>query len=90
MVLGSRKKGLEQIQLKVFSEGEHLEQVSVIKLLGIHLDNRLLWSPHISHLSKKITSTACMIRRIAGYLPMEVLQQSTQALIGSQVSYCYW
>lgn len=56
MVLGYKKKELEQIlEQKCFSE------VSVIKPLGIHLDNRLSWTPHISYLSKKITSTACMI-----------------------------
>lgn len=55
MVLGPGKKGLEQIQLKV------------IKRLGIHFDNCLSLTPHVNHLSKKITSTVCMIRRITGF-----------------------
>ncbi|CDR01294.1 unnamed protein product, partial [Oncorhynchus mykiss] len=37
---------------------------------------------------KKYIKTACIIRRIAKYLPGKILQQITQALVESQVNYC--
>jgi hypothetical protein len=72
--------------------GVQIEELAETKLLGVQLDNCLSWSSQISNLCKKYIyiyiKTACIIRRIAKYLPGKILMQITKALIEGQVNYC--
>ncbi len=51
MIFGNRKK-TGQINLAV--NGVHVERVSETKLLGVILDDKLNWKPHIDHIKKKV------------------------------------
>uniref|UniRef100_A0A8K9X353 Reverse transcriptase domain-containing protein n=1 Tax=Oncorhynchus mykiss TaxID=8022 RepID=A0A8K9X353_ONCMY len=87
LVCSTRKRPKRHgIQLNM--GGVQIEEVAETKLLGVQLDNCLSWSSQITNLCKTNIKTACIIRRIAKYLPGKMIQQITQALIESQVNYC--
>uniref|UniRef100_A0A674AJ45 Reverse transcriptase domain-containing protein n=1 Tax=Salmo trutta TaxID=8032 RepID=A0A674AJ45_SALTR len=88
MLVCSTRKRPKQHGIQLSMGGVQIEEVAETKLLGVQLDNCLSWSSQITNLCKKIIKTACIIRRIAKYLPGKILKQITQALIESQVNYC--
>ena len=41
------------------------------KILGVHVDDNLMWNNHFQHVSKKISSYLWLLSKIKSYLPVE-------------------
>ena len=64
--------------------GKHsLEQVDQIKYLGIILDNKLSWKPHIQHIYTKLSSGSWPLSRLRNYVDISTLKTVCYSLIYS-------
>ena len=52
MIFGNCKKS-ENIEVKI--EGVNLERVYENKFLGVIIDDKICWKPHIKHIQTKIS-----------------------------------
>ena len=55
--------------LKLFLNNTEVKEVDEIKFLGIIIDNKLSWGPHITHLSKKLSSCIGALNRMKHAIP---------------------
>ena len=65
-----------------------LENVSSIRFLGIELDKNLKFNQHILDISKKISKTAGIIRKLNDFFPRNVLISLYYSLIEPHINYC--
>src|SRR3989442_9492515 len=65
-----------------------INQVHVVKYLGIYIDDKLNWHEHISYLVKKISSLTGILYRVKLFLPLQCKKQIYFALINSLLIYC--
>ena len=56
--------------------------------MGLYIDNRLSWSSHISNLTKKLSKTNFLLRRLASSTTFDVLRMVYFACFYSRMSYC--
>ena len=75
------------VQTRVVLDNTPLERVTVIKFLGIFLDEKLCWKNHISEKSKQISKVIGIMNKLKNYLPLKVLRTIYQSLIQSNILY---
>ena len=46
-----------------------LKKVDKVKFIGIIIDDKLNWEPHIDHLAQKLNSSIIMIKPITKFIP---------------------
>ena len=80
-----RKNGSENI-LKIGNK--KLKKVDKVKFLGVIIDNKLNWEPHVDHLTKKLNSSIVLIKRIMKFIPKSEYMKIYDALFKSHLSYC--
>ena len=68
-------------------DGIPLKQVSETKFLGITIDDKLTWLPHIEQLVKKLHGICGRIYRIKSCLPERLYKQIYHTLFESHLSY---
>ena len=68
---------------------EHkLKKVDRVKFLGIMIDEKLNWEPHIEHLINKLNMTIVMLKRIAKFIPKSEYRKLYDSLFKSHMNYC--
>ena len=68
MVFGTRQHLQNKPDLNLIIDGKKLERVSVMKYLGMYLDEHLTFSEHISTVCKKSSKKLGIIRKAREYL----------------------
>lgn len=58
-----------------------------IKFLGIHMDNKLTWKPHINYISNKVSHALYSLNKVKHFLPVSALRSLYFALIHSHFNY---
>ena len=71
----------------IYINGKPLKEVSEIKFLGVVINNKLSWSPHIEYLTEKLRSAAAMLSRIRHWIPAEHYLKLYHALFESHLIY---
>ena len=67
---------------------EHkLKKVDRVKSLGIIIDEKLNWEPHIEHLVNKLNMTIVMLKRIAKFIPKSEHRKLCDSLFKSHINY---
>ena len=67
--------------------GQQLQETNKAKYLGVTIDNKLTWGPHINAMTKKANNTtACLGRNIAS-CPRNIKELSYKSLVRPQVEY---
>lgn len=79
-----RKQDTTKLKLNEFT----IEEVSETKFLGVIIDNRLSWIPHIENLHKKLKLATGVLSRIKHNIPTENLKSIYHALFESHMTYC--
>ena len=67
--------------------GHAIEEVFEYPFLGLIIDSKMNWSPHINHLKGKISSLCGLLRRISSFIPSNWLLKLYFALIHSRLQY---
>jgi len=68
--------------------GHKLKKVDTVKFLGVIIDDKLNWEPHIAHLNNKLKMSIVMIKRITKFIPKSEYMKIYDALFKSHLSYC--
>ena len=76
----------EEVSVKI--ENEIIKNSLQEKLLGIVVDNRLTFEPHLKNLCKKAGEKLHALARIANYMDISKKRSIVNAFILSQFSYC--
>lgn len=87
-MLGSRYILRSNPELHLVLQGANIEQVREAKLLGVIIDETLLWSSHINKIVSKMSRNISMIRRAAHLLSGSTVQLVLQSLVLSCLEYC--
>ena len=87
MVLGSRHRlhDLPPLNLKI--DGHDIINVSQQKLLGLLIDEKLMWSAHIDNLCSALSSKISLLRQLATYVSTDVLKKFYQGYILPLIDY---
>ena len=64
-----------------------IKEVTEAKFLGVILDNKLSWIPHIKHLTKKLRSAAAVLCRIRHCIPRDKYLTIYHTLFESHLTY---
>ena len=67
---------------------QKLKKVDKVKFLGIIIDDKLNWEPHIDHLAQNLKSSIIMIERIMKFTPNYEYNKTYDALFKPHLSYC--
>ena len=63
-----KRQRLNSPRLQLHYMDESLNMTSSDKILGVFVDNNLMWSDHVKHLTKNISSNIWLLSRIKYYL----------------------
>uniref|UniRef100_A0A671WXI2 Reverse transcriptase domain-containing protein n=1 Tax=Sparus aurata TaxID=8175 RepID=A0A671WXI2_SPAAU len=65
-----------------------IERVSEIKFLGIIIDNKLCWKPHINYIKTKISKSIAVLHKVKDFLNQVSLYTLYCSFILPYISYC--
>ena len=68
-------------------DGNIINRVSQTKFLGVIIDDKLTWKPHLDSLNKKLSGICGRIYRIASFLPEKLYKDIYHTLFESHLSY---
>ena len=71
MFLGRKKRRSEIEQLCVKHDGQTLRNEQTAKYLGVFLDDKLTWEQHIDSVSKKVSRSLAVLRRVSKHLTLK-------------------
>ena len=71
MLLGTRYRTQNSQQLNIYIDNNKIKSVNKQKLLGIYIDENLLWSGHIDYLCSNISSKISLLKQLSSYIPFE-------------------
>lgn len=78
---------VKQVKANVIIKNEELALVDTTVFLGITLDNKLQWGPHIDTLSKKLSSAAYAVKKIRLYTEVDTARLVYFSYFHSLMSY---
>ena len=87
VVFRSKRKRINS-DISMSLDGNPLNQVHVVNILGIFLDENLSWKSHISYICKKISKSAGIIFRSRFYLSTKTKLLLYYSLIYPYLTYC--
>lgn len=87
MTVGSRQRVRNNDQLKITVDNNIIEAVNSQKLLGIHIDEHLLWTPHVDYLCSIISSRISLLKQLSYYVPTSVQKIYYQGYILPLIDY---
>ena len=67
----SRYRTQNSQQLDIYIDNKKIKSVNKQKLLGIYIDENLLWSDHIDYLCSNISSKISLLKQLFSYIPFE-------------------
>ncbi len=81
MLLGTYQTLRKIPSPQIHINNEPLRQVSVVKYLGIYIDENLHWDHHIDTLVKKISSKIGILRSLRNIVPIDTLKLMYNAIV---------
>ena len=75
-------------KLKINVKGSAISNEKIVKLLGVALDNKLSFEPHLNVVCKKVSQKLHALARVSKFISKEELSAFMKAFIMSQLSYC--
>ena len=85
MLVGSKTVEHDNISIKL--DRISLPQVTEQKILGVLIDSKLNWKPHIETLERSLSSKLGLLHRVSYFLPVSKLQLIYNAVIQSRFDY---
>ena len=89
MLVGSRQRvAILTQELDLSINGILLKRVNSSKCLGVEIDEFLTWDVHIASVSKKVSSSIGVIKKIKPYVPTSNLISVYQSIVEQNLDYC--
>ncbi len=86
-LIGSNKKVTTDTKIVIEHDGHILEQVYIVKQLGVYVDSNLTWQAHYDFICKKISQKVGVLKRIKSYVSMETLKMIYNAIVLPNMEY---
>ena len=83
-----QRLGTYNTSTKLIRGGNKIKQVSLVKSLGMHVDESLSWNIHIEKIAKKIASGFGAIKRCRPFVNRTTLESVFNALVQPYFNYC--
>ena len=80
-MLFSLSRQVRASTFQILLNDQRIERVTSTKFLGILIDDSLSWQPHVAYISKKLSKSIGIIRRVAPLLPKATRVQLYKSLI---------
>lgn len=77
----------ENLNLEIKMDNIVIENLNVVKYLGLFINEKLDWTHHIKHVRKKILPITGVLRRLSNIIPTFVLKNLYFSMIHSHLSY---
>ena len=87
MLLHSSRRKVESA-LDIHLDGVAVEQVRVIKYLGVLINDTLTWSDHVGLVCRKVNGCLNLLRRLSWFLPHSLLLTYLKSYILPHFDYC--
>ena len=87
MLIGTRYRTQNSQQLNIYIDNNKIKSVNKQKLLGIYIDENLLWSYHIDYLCSNISSKISLLKQLSSYIPFEAQKMFYQGYILPLIDY---
>ena len=75
-------------KLKINVKGSLISNEKIVKLLGVTVDNKLSFEPHLNLVSKKVCEKLHALARVSKFISKKKLRVIMKTFIMSQFSYC--
>ena len=86
MIFSKRNKNINSIYLNI--NNNVIEHVHQFNFLVLHLNSKLTWNTHIEEISKKISRTIGVLKKLQLTVLKNILLSIYNALILPQINYC--
>ena len=83
-----KKEETNEVSLKLKINEHCLKKVTSTKFLGVTIDNKLSWHPHIKELKRKMNFAISTLSRIKSCVPENLHKDLYYTLFESHLSYC--
>ena len=83
------RRNLSSFPLLLSAEGKDLKRVKNTKLLGVHVNENLLWDEHVKNLTSSCYATLASLRKIKHFTPYKLRKHLAESLILSRLDYWY-
>ena len=92
MLLGTRYKTQNLEPMNIHIDGYKSKSVSKQKLLGVYIDENLLWTDHIDYFCSTISSKISLLRQLSNCISVEAQKLFYQGCILPLIDYgsCTW
>ena len=88
MTLGSRHRTQnEASKLDITIDGNEIKQFDKQKLLGVYIDENLLWTAQIDYLCSTISTKISLLKQLSRYVPVKVQKLFYQGYILPLIDY---
>ena len=85
MIIGNRLGARNSFNLLINSN--IIPRSNTVKYLGVILDNKLTWQPHIDNISKKLSKCCGMVFKLRHYVPLSTLKVLYYGMFNSVLQY---
>ena len=68
-------------------DGKRLTPTTTVKYLGVLLDNHLLWSKQISHVTTKLNQAICILNKLRNNTSLKTLKMTYHSLFSTYLLY---
>ena len=75
-------------KLKINVKSSPISNEKIVKLLGVTVDNKLSFKPHLNLVYKKVNQKFHALARVSKFISKKKLRAIMKAFIMSQFSYC--
>ena len=65
-----------------------IDRVSYTKFLGVQIDDKLGWKPHIEYIRKKLSKSVGLLKKARQYLPKDTLRSLYFTFVYPYLTYC--
>ena len=83
-----KRQRLPNTNLNLKYMDESLKTISNDKILGVFVDNNLIWSDHVKHICKKISTYIWLLSKIKYFLSLEHRVQFYKSYIQPHIDFC--
>ena len=74
--------------IDIFVNDNFLEQITIYKYLGVHIDCKLKWIEHIDHVASSVSKRIGILNRLKNVLPIQIINLIVKSYIFPQFDYC--